>query len=83
MLVQIIMLPGPADNPTYTPCPEILTAKEACRYLRLDLSKSPHEPLELYVKEYGLRRVKLGRAIRYRRVDLEALVERLMEANPV
>lgn len=68
------ILPG---NPP-EPCPELLTAYEAVRYLRLDLGSAgkPELTLRRY-RELGLLRgTRVGRRILYRRIELERFLER-------
>jgi hypothetical protein len=76
----IAYLPG--DPPT--PCPELLTNEEAIRYLRLDLIdvEDPAGTLAYYRKKGLLRGTQVGKAVRYRRVELERLLDRLTERNP-
>lgn len=79
-LPHIAVLPG---NPP-EPCPELLTEQEAIRYLRLDLidTEEPGNTLRYYRKQGLLRATQVGKCIRYRRVELERLLERLTETNP-
>jgi hypothetical protein len=79
-LPSIAILPG---NPP-EPCPELLTEPEAVRYLRLDLVdiEDPGQTLRYYRKQGLLRATQVGKCIRYRRVELEKLLERLTESNP-
>ena len=79
-LPPISILPG---NPP-EPCPELLTEQEAIRYLRLDLVdiEDPAQTLRYYRKQGLLRATQVGKCIRYRRVELERLLERLTENNP-
>ena len=76
------VLPG---NPP-EPCPELLTTEEAVRYLRLDGDDGPKNPEDTlcYYREKGLLTgVKVGRPIRYRRVDLDEFLARQAErSNP-
>lgn len=76
----IAILPG---NPP-APCPELLTEDEAIRYLRLDLIdvEEPAGTLRYYRKQGLLRATQVGKCIRYRRVELEKLLERLTDNNP-
>ena len=78
--VNIAFLPG--DPPT--PCPELLTEEEAIRYLRLDETgvKDPTRTLRYYREKGWLLATQVGRRIRYRRVELERLLERLTNENP-
>jgi hypothetical protein len=66
------------------PCPEVLTEDEAVRYLRLDLVnvKDPVEILRSHRKQGLLRGTQVGRAVRYRRIELDRLLDRLTEQNP-
>jgi hypothetical protein len=76
----IIWLPG--DPPT--PCPELLTEEEAIRYLRLDTIsiKDPSATLRTYRKRRLLRGTQVSKKVFYRRVELEAFLERLTKENP-
>ena len=71
----------PGDPPV--PCPELLTEEEAIRYLRLDVDgpANPEGTLQRY-REIGLLRgVKVGRLLRYRRVDLEEFLEKKVNGS--
>ncbi len=74
------ILPGPAP----APCPELLTEDEAIRYLRLDLIdvEDPAGTLRYYRRQGLLRGTQVGKCVRYRRVELERLLDRLTDANP-
>ena len=74
------ILPG---NPP-GPCPELLTDEEAIRYLRLDETgiDDPSRTLRYYREKGLLRATQVGRRVRYRRVELDRLLERLTEVNP-
>ena len=76
----IVFLPG---NPP-TPCPEVLTEEEAIRYLRVDETsvKDPSRTLRYYRDKGWLRATQVGRKVRYRRVELDQLLDRLTEENP-
>ena len=65
------------------PCPEVLTEDEAVRYLRLDLIdvKDPTDTLRYYRKAGLLRATQLGKAVRYRRVELDRFLEKQTEDN--
>ena len=67
----------PGEQPQ--PCPELLTAAEAIRYLRLDVD-GPAKP-ELTLRHYRerglLRGTRVGKRLRYRRVELDRLMENL------
>ncbi|MBN2272205.1 MAG: helix-turn-helix domain-containing protein [Sedimentisphaerales bacterium] len=74
------ILPGdPAQ-----PCPELLTEEEAIRYLRLDSMnvEDPASTLRYYRKKGFLRATQVGKSIRYRRIELERLLDRLTQDNP-
>jgi hypothetical protein len=79
-LISPAILPG---NPP-VPCPELLTEEEAVRYLRLDLIdvSEPAGTLNYYRRQGLLHATQVGKCIRYRRVELERLLERLTENNP-
>lgn len=66
------------------PCPDVLTAEEAVQYLRLDDTDiaDPERTLHYYRKYHGLRGTQVGKKVRYLRIELEALLERLTEENP-
>ena len=72
----------PGDPPC--PCPELLTEKEAIRYLRLDGIdiEDPTGTLRYYRKKGLLRATQVGKCIRYRRIELERLLDKLTENNP-
>ena len=78
--LALAVLPGP--TPTF--CPELLTEEEAIRYLRLDLIdiKSPAETLRRYRDQGLLRGTQVGKAVRYRRVELDRFLDRVTEGNP-
>ena len=67
----------PGDPPG--PCPELLTEEEAVRYLRLDIDGPAKPTLTLrYYREKGLlRATRVGRKLRYRRVELDDLMAKL------
>jgi hypothetical protein len=75
-----VILPGT----TPAPCPELLTEDEAIRYLRLDLIdvEDPAGTLRYYRRQGLLRGTQVGKCVRYRRVELERLLERLTDTNP-
>ena len=67
------VLPG---NPPQ-PWPELLTTEEAVRSLRLDEEGGPKRPdktLQYYSEKRSLKGIKVGKRIRYRRVDLDAFL---------
>ena len=74
----------PDGNGGFTPCPELLTEEEAIRYLRLNSIgvEKPANTLRYYRKRGLLRATQVGKCIRYRRIELEGLLDRLTEANP-
>ena len=74
----------PDGNGGFTPCPELLTEEEAIRFLRLDgiNAENPANTLRYYRKKGFLRATQVGKCIRYRRIELEKLLERLTDANP-
>ena len=81
-LVTPVVLPdGDGD---FTPCPELLTEIEAIRFLRLDdiSVENPTNTLRYYLKKGLLRATQVGKCIRYRRVELERLLDRLTDVNP-
>ena len=61
------------------PCPELLTEEEAVRYLRLDQTEvgDPSRTIRYYREKHGLRPTQVGRRYRYRRVELDRLIENL------
>ncbi|MCG3132883.1 MAG: hypothetical protein FLDDKLPJ_03749 [Phycisphaerae bacterium] len=71
----------PDGNGGFDPCPELLTEGEAVRYLRLDTTgvRDPRQSLRYYRERGLLRATKVGRCLRYRRVELERLLERLTD----
>ena len=75
----------PDGNGGFTPCPELLTEDEAIRFLRLDgiNAEDPANTLRYYRKKGFLRATQVGKCIRYRRIELEKLLERLTDNNPL
>jgi hypothetical protein len=67
-----------------SPVPEVLTAEEACRYLRLDEIdiEDPTGTLNYYRKRGLLRATQVGKCVRYRRIELDRLLDRLTDENP-
>ena len=61
-----------------------MTEDEAVRYLRLDLIdvEDPAGTLTYYRKTGKLRGTQVGKCVRYRRVELDRLLDRLTEGNP-
>ena len=74
----------PNGNGGFTACPELLTEEEAIRYLRLDgiHVEEPAGALRYYRRKGLLRATQVGKSIRYRRIELERLLDRLTECNP-
>lgn len=72
----------PGDPPV--PCPELLTEEEAIRYLRLDLIdiEEPASTLRYYRTRGLLRATQVGKCVRYRRIELDRLLDNLTESNP-
>jgi hypothetical protein len=73
-------LPGEPSQP----CPELLTEAEALRYLRLDLIdvENPANTLRYYRQKGLLFATQVGKCVRYRRVELDRLLDRLTDTNP-
>ncbi len=71
-------------NGSFQPTPDILTQKEAIRFLRLDTTRTrfPQNTLQRYRKESGLKTVQIGRQILYPKKGLEEFIEKQMEKNP-
>jgi hypothetical protein len=74
----------PDGNGGFTPCPELLTEEDTIRFLRLDSIgvENPANTLRYYRKKGLLRATQVGKCIRYRRIELERLLDRLTEDNP-
>jgi hypothetical protein len=68
----------------YQPTPDLLTQREAIRYLRLDAVKTrfPQNTLHRYRKKFGLKTVQIGRQVLYSRQKLSEFVEQQMMRNP-
>lgn len=60
----------------FLPCPELLTGEEAVLYLRLDADRNPKRTLKYYREKGLLRATMVGRHLYYRRVELDAFLER-------
>jgi len=75
-----VWLPG--DPPT--PCPELLTEEEAIRYLRLDTVavKDRSATLRSYRKRGLLKGTQVSKRVCYRRMELEAFLDRQTEEVP-
>ena len=71
----------PGDPPQ--PCPELLTEAEAIRYLRLDADgpANPSATLRHYRGRGLLKGTKIGRRLRYRRVELDAFLGRMTKSE--
>jgi hypothetical protein len=84
MVTTLITVPAVLPGPTPQPCPELLTEEEAVRYLRLDLIdvEDPAGTLGYYRRRGLLRATQVGKCIRYRRIELERLLDRLTDENP-
>jgi len=82
-ITENLMSVLPDGNGDLFPCPELLTEEEAIRYLRLDIDGPAKPSLTLrYYREKGLlRATRVGRRLRYRRVELDRLLECLTEEN--
>jgi len=72
-----------AEHIPAEPCPSLLTATEAARYLRLDLIdvEHPEKTLDYYRGQGLLRGTQVGKAVRYRRVELDDFLERQTNTN--
>jgi len=81
--VSVIMSVLPDGNGGFAPCPEVLTEIEAIRYLRLDVDGPTKPSLTLrHYREKGiLRATRVGRRLRYRRIELERLLKRLTDGD--
>ena len=81
-----LMLPAvlPDGNGGFTPCPELLTEEEAIRFLRIESIgvEDPANTLRYYRRKGLLRATQVGKCIRYRRIELGRLLDKLTEANP-
>ncbi len=63
---------GPVYMPDGTPVPEVMTAQEACRFLRLNEAdlKNPATTLQYYRDKGDLKGVRIGKSIRFTKEDL-------------
>lgn len=68
-----VMFVLPGDPPQ--PCPELLTEREAVRYLRLDDDKNPSRTLRYYRERGLLKGTIVGRHLLYRRIELDRFLE--------
>ncbi len=80
----IVICPAILPGTPPTLCPELLTEDEAIRYLRLDLIdvEEPSNTLRYYRKQGLLRATQVGKCVRYRRIELDRLLDNLTESNP-
>lgn len=74
----------PDGNGGMQPTPDLLTADEAVRYLRLDLVKTrdPKKSLEYYRKQGTLKAVQVGKPVLFPLKELQIFVKNQMEINP-
>ena len=77
--INVMILPSPTGQ--FQPCPELLTEQEAVWFLRLDVDgpENPGKTLAYYRNKKLLRATRVGRKLRYRRVELLKLLEKLTE----
>ena len=63
---------GPFYMPGGTPAPEVMSAQEACCFLRMDESnlKNPASTLQYYRDKGDLKGIRIGKTIRYTKTDL-------------
>ena len=63
---------GPVYMPNGIPAPEVMTAQEACIFLRLDQAdlKNPATTLQYYRDKGELKGIRIGKSIRYTKEDL-------------
>lgn len=81
LFVPVAVLPG--DPPR--PCPELLTAREAVCYLRLDTIaglKNPLDTLDYYRTKRYLRGTQVSKAVMYLRSELDRFLAARTEENP-
>ncbi|MCQ3920634.1 MAG: hypothetical protein DPW13_06720 [Planctomycetes bacterium] len=73
----------PDGNGGFMPCPSLLSEEEAIRYLRLDATsvRDPRQSLRYYRQRGLLKATRVGRCLRYRRVELDRFLERLTETR--
>lgn len=64
------------------PAPNVMTAEEAIRYLRIDETetKNPQDTLARYRTNGMLKGTQIGRAVRYLRSELDAFLIRQTQA---
>lgn len=66
------------DYGDFVPCPELLTEKEAIRYLRLDKQKAnPVKTLQYYRDKKLLKATKIGKNLFYSRQALSEFIEKM------
>ena len=70
-------LPPKEEGGAWTPAPELMTAAEAARYLRLK-GQQTDAALRRYRRLGLLKAVQIGRSVLYRRADLDEFVARLL-----
>lgn len=74
----------PDGNGGMMPTPDLLTADEAVRYLRLDLVKikDPKLTLTHYRRRGTLKAVQIGKQVLFAAEELQKMVKKQMEINP-
>ena len=58
----------------FHPCPELLTQKEAEKFLRLDDQSNPSLTLRYYREQKKLRATHIGKTLKYSRKELEKFI---------
>lgn len=71
----------PDGDSGWTPCPELLTAEEAVRYLRLDTigHKNPEHTLKYYRECRKLKSTRIGKKLFYSRKALDEFIEEMTD----
>lgn len=71
----------PGSDGKCQPCPDLLTEREAIRFLRLDVDgpATPCKTLQYYREQGLLRATRVGKRLRYQRKELLEFLDRLTE----
>jgi hypothetical protein len=84
MIRILSLVPGRTAFRPGDPCPDLLTAEEAIRYLRLDTMgiKNPGETLARYRKEGHLKGTQVSKRVFYLKSELDTFLKKMTDINP-
>jgi hypothetical protein len=78
---RVVMFAGQAvladGEGGFTPCPEVLTPREAALYLRLDVNGNWPQTLRYYREKKKLKGTRIGKRVLYTRKAIDEFLERM------